>query len=82
MPIYEYVCEGCGHAFELLIRADQQPQCPQCGGGRLDKQFSVPNAPRTASSTAACRDLGICDQPPCAQGACGGGGCPLPGGGL
>lgn len=31
MPIYDYHCSACGAEFELLLRSDTQPQCPQCG---------------------------------------------------
>ena len=32
MPIYEYGCEKCGHAFELLQRVSDDPPtvCPEC----------------------------------------------------
>jgi len=41
MPIFEYVCKSCGHAFETLVQGSRRPRCPQCGKGRLDKQLSV-----------------------------------------
>jgi len=41
MPIYEYVCSGCEHRFETLVRGSEQPSCPRCRGRDLDKQFSV-----------------------------------------
>ena len=44
MPIYEYTCESCKQQVELLIRADDTPQCPECGSEKLEKQFSVPAA--------------------------------------
>ena len=32
MPIYEYVCNGCGHEFEeLLARHYDKAVCPRCG---------------------------------------------------
>ena len=33
MPIYEYVCSGCGSKFELLrplSEASKKASCPQC----------------------------------------------------
>ena len=42
MPIYEYVCRGCGHAFELLVLKGTTPACPACAGADLDRQLSVP----------------------------------------
>jgi len=41
MPIYEYVCGGCGHAFEALVRSSETPSCPACAGTELEKQFST-----------------------------------------
>ena len=41
MPIYEYACQDCGAAFELLVRSDTTPKCPTCASTRLDKQLSV-----------------------------------------
>jgi len=33
MPIYEYHCPACEADFELLVRSDTVPRCPQCGHG-------------------------------------------------
>lgn len=41
MPIYEYVCQGCGHQFETLVNGSRQAQCPQCDATTLEKRFSV-----------------------------------------
>jgi putative FmdB family regulatory protein len=41
MPIYEYVCMECESHFEELIRAGEQPDCPDCGASNVRKQFSV-----------------------------------------
>lgn len=41
MPIYEYACSDCGHAFEALVRASTVPECPSCHSKALDKQLSV-----------------------------------------
>ena len=42
MPIYEYDCSDCGERVELLIRNQEEtPVCPECGGTRLEKAFSV-----------------------------------------
>ncbi len=37
MPTYEYVCDACGHEFELFhsIMADPQRKCPKCGKLKL-----------------------------------------------
>lgn len=42
MPIYEYVCQKCGHAFEqLMFKSDDKPVCPQCQGREVKKQMSA-----------------------------------------
>jgi putative FmdB family regulatory protein len=41
MPIYEYVCMECESHFEELVRHDESPKCPDCGGAKVQRQFSV-----------------------------------------
>ncbi len=79
MPIYEYVCGKCGHAFEHLARtlSDAAETCPECGAAGPVKQFSTFS---TSESHAAlpCAD-GACPASGCGSGLspCSGGGCPL-----
>ena len=42
MPVYEYLCEKCGHEFEReqRITADPVKTCPQCRGRRVKKLIS------------------------------------------
>jgi putative FmdB family regulatory protein len=42
IPLYEYSCKGCGHAFEALVRGSSVPTCPACGGARLERRFPTP----------------------------------------
>jgi putative FmdB family regulatory protein len=37
MPTYDYVCDACGHQFELFqsIKASPQRKCPECGRLKL-----------------------------------------------
>ncbi len=66
MPVYEYVCSGCGHAFEALIYGEERPACPECEGTELEKQlssFSTRGATESATRPAAL--------PPGACGTCG-----------
>jgi len=44
MPLYEYLCESCQQQVEILVRGDETPECPECGGNQLCKQLSVPAA--------------------------------------
>ncbi len=72
MPIYEYECDGCRDEFELLIRGDETPKCPDCGGTKLQRLLSTP-----AAHTGGSRDLPIagherggCGRPQCGSGGC------------
>lgn len=42
MPIYEYVCEKCGHHLEIMQKMNDEPlaKCPKCGRKALEKIFS------------------------------------------
>jgi putative FmdB family regulatory protein len=43
MPIYEYRCEECGRAFEMLRRfsdADTDLKCPSCDSEEVERQIS------------------------------------------
>jgi putative FmdB family regulatory protein len=44
MPIYEYVCEDCGHALEALQKISDAPlqACPACEKDTLKKKISAP----------------------------------------
>ena len=63
MPIFEYVCRDCGHAFETIVNGSREPHCPSCSGQALDKQLSV-FAVSTASSA---RDVPAPDHGGCAR---------------
>ena len=45
MPIYEYACQDCGHAFDELQKMGAEPlvDCPECGKPALKKLLSAPN---------------------------------------
>jgi len=69
MPIYEYLCQGCGNKFEKLVRRAEETEglaCPKCGEKRLKQEFSTfaahaSNGHEHAHPQAA---------PPCANGGC------------
>jgi putative FmdB family regulatory protein len=65
MPIFEYVCAECDHAFEFLLRGSEQPACPACHGHDLKKQLSVfavsTSGPRSSAPTAG--PCGSCGDP-------------------
>jgi putative FmdB family regulatory protein len=43
MPLYEYLCNKCGHRFEEIKKfSDKQPKkCPECGGV-IEQVISAP----------------------------------------
>ena len=43
MPIYEYQCAACGHAFEAIQKMSDAPlqECPACAGLQLQKLVSA-----------------------------------------
>lgn len=43
MPIYEYVCQGCGHRFDVLQKINEAPvaSCPSCYAGAVTKWVSA-----------------------------------------
>lgn len=41
MPIHEYVCGSCSHAFEMIVRRSTDARCPQCDSASLARQLSV-----------------------------------------
>jgi putative FmdB family regulatory protein len=43
MPLYEYLCDACGHAFEKIQKFSDplETTCPKCGGA-VHKLMSSP----------------------------------------
>ena len=57
MPIYEFVCESCGHRFEELVGANvglrtADVACPECGSANLEQQVSSTHAPPQRQMTS------------------------------
>jgi putative FmdB family regulatory protein len=46
MPTYDYVCDGCGHAFELfqLMTDSVKKTCPECGKKKLRRLIGAGGA--------------------------------------
>jgi putative FmdB family regulatory protein len=40
VPIYDFQCRHCGHAFEALVRPHDTPECPACRSRDLAKLLS------------------------------------------
>lgn len=68
MPIYEYTCQVCHHDFEALVRNGEQVACPECGGGKLAKRFSVPAAHTAGGRLPIAGES--CGKPSCCMGQC------------
>ncbi|MEB3329135.1 MAG: zinc ribbon domain-containing protein [Candidatus Sericytochromatia bacterium] len=66
MPIYEYRCEPCHHAFEVfLAMAGEQAVCPRCQGTQLQRLMSTFATVGGRAAAAA--------PAPAPRGGCGGG---------
>lgn len=46
MPTYDYVCDGCGHAFELFqsMTESTKKTCPKCGKKKLRRLIGAGGA--------------------------------------
>lgn len=68
MPLYEYRCRKCDHAFEALVHNGESVQCPDCQSTRLERLLSMPAKPPAATSlpVSGCAT----DRPPCGPGCC------------
>src|ERR1051325_8609425 len=42
MPTYEYLCEGCGHAYEVFegIKSRSNAKCPKCKKAKAKRVIS------------------------------------------
>jgi len=70
MPLFEYVCRGCGKSFERIVpRYDSETECVHCNSKNVEKQLSVF---AVAGSAQASGDFA-------AEGGCGRCGAPQPG---
>jgi putative FmdB family regulatory protein len=45
MPLFDFHCSSCDKTFEILVRSDTVPTCPQCGSTAVDKCVSKPSEP-------------------------------------
>ena len=43
MPLFDYVCQQCGHRFEALVRkSDETVECPKCKSEKTERQVGRP----------------------------------------
>lgn len=65
MPLYEYECEACHHAFEELVFPGDEVSCPSCASKRLTRNLSLPAAPQTATASLPMGGCGDPNRAPC-----------------
>ncbi|MCS6915626.1 MAG: FmdB family zinc ribbon protein [Myxococcales bacterium] len=63
MPIFEYICQECGCAFEALVRSGEQVTCTRCDSHRLEKQMSAFAVGAGRMSEPAPGPCGTCGAP-------------------
>jgi putative FmdB family regulatory protein len=66
MPLFEYTCNDCRSAYEILHKTRERVEeieCPSCGSKQYTKKFST-----FAASMGSHTSHG---ESPCASGACG-----------
>lgn len=73
VPIYEYRCHQCGKRVEvLLLSAEAEAVCPNCGGYLTEKLISVPFVLQPTKSAGVggatcCGNEERCASPPCSD---------------
>jgi putative FmdB family regulatory protein len=71
MPIFEYICQDCGTAFEAIVPNDtSEVSCRKCQGQHVKKQlstFAVSGASSTTADAPAnpCNGCGAARQGTC-----------------
>lgn len=79
MPMYEYQCQACGHAFEARQKFSDAPltECPKCSG-EVQKMISRVGFALKGGGWYQQGYSGGAAAPACASAAAGGGcaGCP------
>lgn len=70
MPVYEYRCAQCEHAWSDLVSASStaMPDCPACRSPRVEKLFSVFASSVASPGGDACATA---PRPACGPGTCG-----------
>lgn len=72
MPIFEYICQECGHHFEALVMGSKRTECPSCQSARLEQQLSAfaVGPSKSPSARPASGPCGSCGDPR-GPGSCG-----------
>lgn len=68
MPLYEYTCQACSTVFETLVfNTEEKVECPKCDSALVEKQMSVPAAPKVKSLPMGCSTEGLSCGPRCCR---------------
>lgn len=74
MPLYDFVCTRCHHAFEEVTTPnDAAPACPACESSDTERCLSAPGIKRNAPPFKVGPKMPVA--PVRNSGPCGGGGC-------
>ena len=68
MPLYEYACDTCENAFEMLVFEGDKVECPECSSEKVTRLLSVPARPQTGGTNLPMSESagGSCGEgPPC-----------------
>ncbi len=61
MPVFDYLCEGCGEPFEFLtLTAGEAVECPSCGSRRAARQVVTRMSTRGRHGTVVDMSSGAC----------------------
>lgn len=77
MPLFEFLCEACGHRFEELVRAGaaadetDELRCAECGTTRVIRLPSAFAAQRGSDSAGTRRGVAASSLPLGGCGRCG-----------
>lgn len=70
MPLYEYTCRRCDHAFEALVFDGDTVECPQCQSTKLKRLMSVPGLAKVRNDALPMTGCGDLSLPPCGAPGC------------
>ena len=49
MPMYDFVCQQCGHEFEDLVKKGREIFCPKCYSDDVKQKLSIPSPLKTGA---------------------------------
>ena len=67
MPLFGYICRGCGAQSEMLVRADEKVLCPECGSSKVERQMGRFAPVMGKSAEPACSSCAMANEGCCAS---------------